>query len=173
MKWVSPSLPPSLPPPPLRLTLLTDVRWCGAGRHQSPSSCSLHASFSESPCCRCQEQGTIQVSLFLSSPHAFQSHHCPSNVSRGKLPRQPSLETAITINTKVQIPLRLSHISLCLFRGIVALLQSFSSQCSLSIDPLDYIAFYSLRTWDVLKDKVMTEEIYIRSKVIHPPSSPH
>jgi hypothetical protein len=66
------------------------------------------------------------------------------------------------------MPLSLSLcLSLTLYhlRGIVGLLQLFSSQCTLSVDPLDYICFYSLRAWDVLEGKVMTEEIYVRSKV--------
>jgi hypothetical protein len=61
----------------------------------------------------------------------------------------------------------LSSLSFASTRGIVALLQSFSSQCPVVVNPLDYICFYSLRAWDVLKGRVMTEEIYVRSKVLH------
>jgi hypothetical protein len=121
----------------------------------------LSSSFSGPTGSGSTEQRTIQV-MILSSCFNFYR----VIVLLPMYPDGDFLENSY-FRTRLQLTQRYPDFPFCLNpnRGIIALLQTFSAQCSMYIDPLDYISFYSLRSWDLLEEKVMTEEIYVRSKV--------
>lgn len=44
-------------------------------------------------------------------------------------------------------------------------MELFVRECP-NVDPFLYIGFFSLRTWGVMNEKVVTEQVYVHDKVI-------
>lgn len=54
---------------------------------------------------------------------------------------------------------------MCIYRGVNSLYSQLRDRLP-GVNPSDYIEFFCLRSWGIMNDKVVSDQIYVHDKVV-------